>query len=444
MSWNSKVVWTEGMFLRPQHFQQQERHIEALITQRSDHLRPYDWGCVELELDQDALSLGKVALSRCRAILPDGTPISIPDDDPPPPPMDIEEDMRDTEIMLALSIRRQGAADADREVGLESVARHRTAEYEVRDNNAGFDTSVQIEVGQRRLRLLPRRGDLREYSGISIARVTEIRADQSVVLDRDFIAPYLDSRASSIMSGFIIELGGLLHQRGEALAGRVTASGRGGVAEIADFLLLQTVNRFEPLLTHLAAMNDLHPETFYRYALQLAGEMATFTSRSKRPVSFPAYNHDDLKNTFKPLMMELRQSLSMVLEQNAVPLPLQERKYGIHVSAITDRSLLSGSVFVLAVRANVPVENLIKQFPRQIKIGPVEHIRQLVNSALPGIELRPLPVAPRQIPYHAGTTYFELAKSGEHWKQMANSGGFAFHIGGNFPGLDMAFWAIKG
>ena len=444
MSWNSKVVWTEGMFLRPQHFQQQERYFDALIKQRGDYLRPYDWGVVELDLDQDALSLGKLALLRCRAILPDGTPISIPDDDEPPPPLDIDDDFRDIEIMLAMSIRRPGSADADREAGLESVTRHRTVEYEVRDNNAGFDSSVQIEIGQRRLRLLPRRGDLREYSGISVARISEKRADQSVVLDRQFIPPCLDCRSSSILSGFLNELHGLLHQRGEALAGRVTASGRGGVAEIADFLLLQTVNRFEPLIAHMASMNDLHPEELYRNGLQLAGEMATFTSRSKRPISFPVYDHDDLKNSFHPVMTELRQSLSMVLEQNAIPLPLQERKYGIHVSAITDRGLLSSAIFVLAVRADVPVENLLKQFPRQVKIGPVEHIRQLVNSALPGIELRPLPVAPRQIPYHAGTTYFELAKSGEHWKQMANSGGFAFFVGGNFPGMDMAFWAIKG
>ncbi|MEZ5591276.1 MAG: type VI secretion system baseplate subunit TssK [Gammaproteobacteria bacterium] len=444
MSWNNKVVWTEGMFLRPQHFQQQERYIETLVKARSDHLRPYDWGVVELELDQDALNLGKLAVARCVAILPDGTPISIPDDDEPPIPLEIDDDLRDTEIMLAMSIRRPGAADADRETGLESVARHRTVEYEIRDNNAGFDSAVQIEIGRRRLRLLPRRGDLREYSGISVGRVVEKRSDQTVVLDRQFIPPCLDCRASPLLSGFLNELHGLLHQRGEALAGRVTASGRGGVAEIADFLLLQTVNRFEPLFAHLASMSDLHPEGLFRNGLQLAGEMATFTNRSKRPASFPVYDHDDLKNTFQSLMQELRQSLSMVLEQNAIQLPLQERKYGIHVSAITDRSLLSGAIFILAVRADIPVENLLKQFPRQLKIGPVEHIRQLVTAALPGIELRPLPVAPRQIPYHAGTTYFELAKSGEHWKQMANSGGFAFHVSGNFPGLDMAFWAIKG
>jgi type VI secretion system protein ImpJ len=52
-------------------------------------------------------------------------------------------------------------------------------------------------------------------------------------------------------------------------------------------------------------------------------------------------------------------------------------------------------------------------------------------------------VAPRQIPYHAGYTYFELEKHGDIWNKMHASGGFAIHIDGNYPGLKLEFWAIK-
>ena len=31
MSWKNKVVWSEGLFLRPQHFQQHDRYIEAFV-----------------------------------------------------------------------------------------------------------------------------------------------------------------------------------------------------------------------------------------------------------------------------------------------------------------------------------------------------------------------------------------------------------------------------
>ena len=48
MSWYSKVIWSEGMFLRPQHFQQQDRHIETLVRQSCAPLRPYGWGVAHL------------------------------------------------------------------------------------------------------------------------------------------------------------------------------------------------------------------------------------------------------------------------------------------------------------------------------------------------------------------------------------------------------------
>jgi type VI secretion system protein ImpJ len=55
-----------------------------------------------------------------------------------------------------------------------------------------------------------------------------------------------------------------------------------------------------------------------------------------------------------------------------------------------------------------------------------------------------LPVAPRQLPFYAGATYFELDRASPHWQQMQNSGGFAIHVSGDFPNLRLELWAIRG
>ena len=110
---------------------------------------------------------------------------------------------------------------------------------------------------------------------------------------------------------------------------------------------------------------------------------------------------------------------------------------------IADRSLLANSTFVLAVRAEMKTETLRRNFPNQVKIGPVEQIRELVNVALPGIAVRPLPVAPRQIPYHAGVTYFELDRTSKYWKALASSGGLAIHLAGDFSAAEIECWAIR-
>jgi type VI secretion system protein ImpJ len=194
----------------------------------------------------------------------------------------------------------------------------------------------------------------------------------------------------------------------------------------------------------LAAAQYIHPENLYEWAVQLAGELCTFTAANKRPPALTIYNHEDLAATFTPVMRSIRQSLSAVLEQTAVAIPLQERKYGVHVAVVQDKTLLTTSAFVLSVKASVDAERLRRFFPSQIKLGPVETIRELVNSALPGIAVRPLPVAPRQIPYHAGKSYFELDRTSQYWKQMQTSGGLALHVAGEFPDLEMELWAIRG
>lgn len=443
MSWKSRVVWSEGMFLRPQHFQQQERFLEYQIQARCADLRPYSWGFTQLTLDKQALSLGKVAIESAQGVLPDGTVFDIPATDDPPPPLEIDPDSKQAIIHLVLPLFRPGTANVRYPDQEESMARFLVAELEARDEISGSTSMPTLQIATPTLRLLSDTRELDEFAYLGIARIVERRADDKLVLEENFIPPCLDCHVSSHLTGYIKEIEGLLHHRGEALAARLAGIGK-GVAEVADFLLLQLVNRYEPLFHHLGSMANVHPETLYTVALQIAGELATFTSSNKRPIDFAGYRHQALQETFEPLITELRRSLSMVLEQKAVAIPLEDRKYGIRVATIADRSLLSDAIFVLAVNAQMPADVLQRRFPSQVKIGPVERIRDLVNLQLPGIGLSILSVAPRQIPYNAGYTYFQLDKHNEYWKLLETSGGCAIHIGGEFPGIELELWAIKG
>jgi type VI secretion system protein ImpJ len=40
MSQHNRVIWAEGLFLRPQHFQQAERYLERLMGQKLEALLP--------------------------------------------------------------------------------------------------------------------------------------------------------------------------------------------------------------------------------------------------------------------------------------------------------------------------------------------------------------------------------------------------------------------
>ena len=445
MTWDNRIIWSEGTFLQPQHLQQHDRHLEAQLDQRARALRPHGYGFLELAIDESLLELGKVALRTARGVLPDGTPFDCPARDPLPPPLDVPATLRDSLVTLALPVRRPGVDEADLgSAGADSLARYVAGELEVKDSNAAFDRTALIQIGRLRLQLLKPVDVTAAYSGLGVARVIERRADNRVLLDQGYIPSMLDSAASPALASLLRDVHGLLHQRGDALATRMAQPGPGGVAEIAEFLWLETINRFEPLFAHLAATTPLHPEYLYATCLSLAGELSTFTRDSRRPIGYPVYRHDDLANSFGPVIADIRRSLSMVLEHNAIPIELQERAYGLRVAAIPDSDLVKTARFVLAAKAQLQPERLQASLPTLVKIGPVERIRDLVNLNLPGIVLRSLPVAPRQIPYHAGFLYFELERSGDLWKVTEQSRALAMHIAGEFPGLELEFWAVRG
>jgi type VI secretion system protein ImpJ len=443
MSAHNKVVWSEGLFLQPQHFQQQDRYFERFVEGRCQALIPHSWGFTEIELERDLLSIGKFALRRAAGVFPDGTPFRMPDDDPLPAPVDVGAQVRDQIVYLAVPVRRADATDVERAASADGLVRHEVREWEARDATSTSGNAAVLEVGALRTRLLFASDVTQAYACIPLAHLIECRSDKQVVLEEAFIPTVLHARAATRLATFMKELVGLLHQRGEALGGRVAATDRGGAAEIAQFLMLQAINRYEPLVAHFADSGGPHPEELFRVCVSAAGELATFTAASKRAPGLAPYRHDRLRESFEPVIAALRASLSTVLEQSAIPIPIEAKKFGISVATVADRTLFSTAVFVLAARADLPAEELRRRFPAQLKIGPVEQIRDLVMAALPGVPVHPVPVAPRQIPFHAGFVYFEVDQSNELWSQLKASGGVAMHVAGDFPGLTLEFWAIR-
>ncbi|HEY7192096.1 MAG TPA: type VI secretion system baseplate subunit TssK [Vicinamibacterales bacterium] len=444
MSAHNRVVWSEGLFLQPQHFQQQDRYLERYVESRCQALIPHSWGFTQIEIERDFLKIGKFGLRRAAGVFPDGTPVQMPTDDPLPEPIEIDSQTHDQIIYLAVPLRRPDSLEVDRTGSQDELARQTLREWEVRDVTAPSGNSAPLEVSALRSRLLLASDVTPAYTCVPLAHLVECRSDKQVVLDDSFMPTVLHTRASTRLSTFMTELLGLLHQRGEALAGRVAATSRGGAAEIADFLLLQTVNRYEPIVAHYAESGAVHPEEFFRFCVSVAGELATFTHPSKRTPPIGGYRHDQLRESFEPVIAALRSALSAVLEQRAIPIPIEEKKYGIRVATVADRNLYASAVFVLAARADMPAEELRRRFPSQLKIAPVEKIRELVNLQLKGVPVQPMPVAPRQIPFHAGFVYFELDQTHELWAQLRTSGGVALFVGGEFPGLALEFWAIRG
>lgn len=442
MSSRNRVIWREGLFIKPQHFQQQQRHSDYALHARLSALSDYFYGLQSLAINEDYLGFGRIALVGATGILPDGTVFNIPNDDVLPTPLEVTDaSVANQKVYLALPLSVSGVNEVGQ--GGQVATRLQAHRHDVRDLHSEGGDVVSLEVGRVSLRLMLEREDRSAYASLAIARILDKRPDGGLVLDPNFMPCSISVSAIPALKRFLGESAGLVAERARSLSQRIAAPGQQGVADVAEFMMLQLLNRAQPQLSHLARLGTLHPERLHEALVQLCGELMTFTDESRLPPEFPAYRHDDQQVSFEPVMLALRQALSTVLSPRAVSIQLRKHQYGIVVAMVNESELMQSADFVLAVRARIPQEQLRKQLLQQTKVASSDKIRELISLQLPGIPLLPLPVAPRQLPYHAGYSYFQLDRQSPAWQMLAVSNTLAFHIAGDFPELDMQLWAIR-
>ena len=78
-----KVIWQEGLLLRPQHFQHSDRYYEHQMKTRTQLLGRYTWGFLRLEIDVQFLNMSKLVISHASGVLPDGSLFELGNDTQP-------------------------------------------------------------------------------------------------------------------------------------------------------------------------------------------------------------------------------------------------------------------------------------------------------------------------------------------------------------------------
>lgn len=157
--------------------------------------------------------------------------------------------------------------------------------------------------------------------------------------------------------------------RANSLAERLTGSDKHGheAAEVSDYLLLQVLNRFGPLLIHMSK-TPLSPEVLYRNLCALAGELSTYVRpQTRRPEEYKEYKHLTPYAGLKSVVDEVQYLLNAVLIRGAQRIPLEEGIYGILNAVVEPTELSDFSSLVLAVKAQMSADTLLQHFSAQTK-----------------------------------------------------------------------------
>jgi type VI secretion system protein ImpJ len=427
----------KGVLLSPQHLQAQDRFLEDLIGFQLSALAPYPWGYQRLEIDREALAGNTLALSSAAGLLPDGMPFEMPDSDALPPPKPLEDfwvgDRTSLDIFLSIPEHRPGGHN----VSMTSTDRGTRYVSEVllrRDENTGL-AEKPIQVARKNFRLLAEGETLDGSTIMPAARVTRAPSGQ-FQLDPHFVPPLLDFSASEYLVSIARRLVEIMSAKSATLSGARRQRGRGladfGVADIANFWLLYTVNTHLPHFRHIFENGHAHPAELHAAMLALAGALTTF-STTVHPRDLPEYDHTDLGGCFTRLDIMLRELLDTVVPANHVALPLRLTEPAIYATAIDQDRYLAAPQLFLAVNAELKQDELLRKVPQLMKVSSGDRIQRLIKQALTGVSLRHTPNPPSALPVKLSYQYFALDKSGTDWDAIAQARNLAVYVPSDFP-----------
>lgn len=426
-----RILWSEGLFITPQHFQQWDLFHEAQLAERIATQSPFPWGVYSLDLDQENLARGTVRVIGLRGVFPSGAVVRIPEFDSPPLSLAFGEEFGikadHLDVYLALPALRSGwpntklSEDAPGGKELRFLARS----VSVPDQNTGRDERSLTRADQH-LQILLGTQMRDNYECLHIARIQRSSTGE-FQLDEGFVPPLLAVSGSPFLVKTCRGLLERLSSRSTELGSRFTDAGVNArditTANLRAFLQFSAINGVLPQFAHVREVGNIHPEVFYRLFAGLVGQLCTFNPRRFHPRDVPAYDHQALGPVFKQLQSMLVDLLDIKeVAQGYDVIPLRLVNEGRYTATLPKESHLEPTgVLILSIAGDAVAEAQLLTGITRIIAASQERVDDLLGRSLPGLPLRHLAVPPPAIPRTQNTYYFQLDKVGSQWDAIRES-----------------------
>jgi type VI secretion system protein ImpJ len=448
MKYLSRVVWSEGMYLGPHHFQVQSRYFEDSIRFATNSLWFEAYGLIGCMLDAEALRNGTVSVIHARGVFPDGLSFNMKESDPLPPARNIAElfpPNRDRlTVLLAIPERKQNGLNCvDSEAGNTPSVRYVAETNLLHDEISGIDEKP-VRLGRKNIRLLLDTESMDGYQTLPIARVMRDFSGH-FIFDASFIPPCLQITASERLINILQLLVEILDDKAEGLArgkqGGEKSWSEFSTRDIANFWFLHTVNSAVAPLRHLLLAKRGHPEELYMEMARLGGALCTFALDS-HPRNIPLYDHLKLDECFDALDKHIRLHLETIAPTNCISVPLHPVGNYLYEGEITDTRCLGRARWVLAIRSPIGEVELISRTPQLVKFCSKLFVPELVKRALAGMVLGHLPIPPSAISATVETQYFAINKAGPCWDHIVQTKQVGVYVPGEIPEASLELLVI--
>lgn len=434
----TRVVWSEGMYLGPHHFQLQNRYFEDSIRHHIEQSWFEPWGLLNFQLDDTAIRNGRVSLLSAYGVFEDGLIFDMPACDEPPPQRNIEDVFsvtRDTLlILLAVPARRSGEANCDLQ-GESNDTRYRSVKRQMVDLLNGTDEK-QIQLAAKNIRIITEDEVKEDLLTIPIARLIRDTGGFPAY-DPNYIPPSLKITASERMLAITRRIIEVLEEKQKSVAKpRQSSAFQAGSSqmEVANFWFLHTINSSLTVLRHLYTSKRGHPEELFHELTRLAGCLCTFGLDSD-PTQLPVYNHRDLQPCFEALDDHIRKHLEILVPTSAITIPLQLSGLNYYFGDANDTRVFGRARWFLGIRSRAGEVEVMNRSPYLVKVCSRAFVAKLVERAMPGLVLTHVPTPPNAILPRVDMQYFSISTDPQHpcWKHITDTKKVGVYIPNDLP-----------
>ncbi|MFZ3288370.1 MAG: type VI secretion system baseplate subunit TssK [Telluria sp.] len=442
MSLASKILWSEGLTLGPQQFQQQDRYHEMRLHRVASALNAHLWGVRSVQWNVDALADNRLVADNMSLIFQDGDLYEAPAADSLPAPVDLGG--------LPLSEQAftfNAALPALKAHGGNLAADARYAQTEA-DTLDLFTEGVSIEVAflKKSVCLLSHLESHDAYVSFPVIRVRRM-ARGGFEIDPGFMPPSVSIGAVDGLQLMLDSLIGKLNAKIESLYSLHRQSNKSTFevhsGDISSFWMLNTISTASASLLHFARSRTQHPEVLFEKLMTLAGGLMTFSNKYAM-VDLPAYSHAEPGPAFASLDAIIRDLVDIVISSKyfTVPLIMDEQRTTHYRGALDPAKVDRQTELCLAVNADMPALELVAAVPRLFKVGSPDNIERIVVSALPGAELVHMAQVPSAVPVRPNTYYFSIENKGVLYESILKSQAIAIYVPAGMKALKLELLAI--
>lgn len=428
-----RLVWSEGMFISPQHLQSLDRYHEQLLEARVDAVAPVAWGVRQLEFDVAALGAGQLRLARFAGVFPGGLALGFDATDPAaPPPRTIAEHFppqaKSVEVFLAVPRERDGLAAYVPEGTDAAAARARyTIEQRPVQDATSPGATVSVPFARPNAVLLLGAEPREDFDALKIAELVRNAAGQ-VVVSEAWVPALLRVGASPWLAGALRNLlARLIAKQRELAAGRRPFAAEIVPAEVPRMLQLVVLGGAIPELVWVADGEGATPAQAYVAVARLAGQLAAF-SPDGDVAGLPKWKHAEPRASLEPILARIEAYVGGMGVERFVRVPLDVRG-AIQIARFADERLMRGQLF-LTVKTELPEAQVAEQLPRLCKIAALSEVQALVQAAAPGLPLQYQSRPPPEIPVRPGVLVFALVPGGAErlWKAVLTDRTLAMYL----------------